>query len=101
MARPSRSASSAPSSSRRSSVSPPGQDAGRVEGHLRTVGLPTSIGQIPGWDADADAILDAMFQDKKVRRGALTFILARGIGQSFVARDIEAAPVRAFLASTA
>jgi 3-dehydroquinate synthase len=74
-----------------------GQDAGRVEGHLRTVGLPTSIGQIPGWDADADAILDAMFQDKKVRRGALTFILARGIGQSFVARDIEAAPVRAFL----
>ena len=61
------------------------------------MGLPTSIGQIPGWDADADAILDAMFQDKKVRRGALTFILARGIGQSFVARDVEAAPVRAFL----
>ena len=32
-----------------------------------------------------------------MRRGALTFILARGIGQSFVAREIEAAPVRAFL----
>lgn len=74
-----------------------GQDAGRVEGHLRSVGLPTRIGDIPGWDADASAILDAMFQDKKVRRGALTFILARGIGESFIARGVDADPVRAFL----
>jgi 3-dehydroquinate synthetase len=34
----------------------------------------------------------------KVRRGKLTFILARGIGASFVAADIDAAQVRAFLA---
>lgn len=74
-----------------------GQDAGRVEGHLRTVGLPTRIRDIPGWDGDAAAILDAMFQDKKVQRGALTFILARGIGQSFIARGVDADPVRAFL----
>ncbi|WP_406855414.1 3-dehydroquinate synthase [Alsobacter sp. KACC 23698] len=74
-----------------------GQDAGRVEGHLRTVGLPTRIRDIPGWEAGADAILDAMFQDKKVKRGALTFILARGVGQSFIARGVEADPVRAFL----
>ncbi len=75
----------------------PGQDAGRVEGHLRSVGLATRIGEIPGWDAGAAAILDAMFQDKKVQRGALTFILARGIGQSFVAKGIDPSFVREFL----
>ncbi len=76
----------------------PGQDASRVEGHLRTVGLPTRIRDIPGWDAAAEAVLDAMAQDKKVKRGALTFILARGIGQSFIARGVEADSVRSFLA---
>ena len=74
-----------------------GQDAGRVEGHLRTVGLPTRIDAIPGWSSGADAMLDAMFQDKKVSRGALTFILARGLGQSFIARGVDPESVRGFL----
>ncbi len=38
-----------------------------------------------------------MAQDKKVRDGALTFILARRIGQSFIAPGIDRADVRAFL----
>lgn len=74
-----------------------GQDAGRVEGHLRTSGLPTRIGAIPGWEHGADAVLDAMFQDKKVSRGALTFILARGLGESFIARGVDPGAVRGFL----
>ena len=36
-------------------------------------------------------------QDKKVSRGALTFILTRGIGQSFIARDVPASEVLSFL----
>ena len=75
----------------------PGQDAVRVARHLDAVGLPTRIAQIPGGGGDPDAILAAMTQDKKVRRGALTFILARGIGQSFIARDVPAEQVAAFL----
>jgi shikimate kinase / 3-dehydroquinate synthase len=75
-----------------------GQDAERAAGHLRTVGLPTRIRAIAGWDADADAIVEAMYQDKKVQQGALTFILARGIGQSFIAKGVAAEDVRAFLA---
>ena len=75
-----------------------GQDAGRVAAHLTQVGLPTRIRDIPGWDADPEAVLDAMFQDKKVERGALTFILARGIGESFIAKGVAPADVRAFLA---
>jgi 3-dehydroquinate synthetase len=39
-----------------------------------------------------------MAQDKKVKDGALTFILARGIGQSFVARGVDPDAVRGFLA---
>jgi 3-dehydroquinate synthase len=76
-----------------------GQDAGRVAGHLRSVGLPTRIRDIPGWEAGPEAILDAMYQDKKVKRGALTFILARGIGESFIARGVDPDAVRGFLAA--
>ncbi|MFT4097521.1 MAG: 3-dehydroquinate synthase [Rhodoblastus sp.] len=74
-----------------------GQDAERVAGHLRTVGLPTRIRDIAGWNAGADEILDAMYQDKKVQQGSLTFILARGIGQSFIAKGVDPGEVRAFL----
>lgn len=74
-----------------------GQDAERVVAHLRAVGLPTRITDIPGFDADAETILDAMRQDKKVHRGALTFILAHGIGQSFIARNVAESDVAAFL----
>ena len=73
-----------------------GQDANRMEAHLRQVGLPTRIRQIQQ-NFSADAVLDAMFQDKKVERGALTFILARGIGQSFIAKNVAADEVFAFL----
>ncbi len=75
-----------------------GQDAVRVARHLEAVGLPTRLSDIPGWSAPPDAVLDAIAQDKKVSRGALTFILARGIGESFVARGIDPADVLAFLA---
>ena len=75
----------------------PGQEAGRVANHLALAGLPTRLQAVPGGCGDADALLDAMAQDKKVRDGRLTFILARGIGRSFIAPDIDAAEVRAFL----
>ncbi|MFN3889822.1 MAG: 3-dehydroquinate synthase [Beijerinckiaceae bacterium] len=72
-------------------------DAARVETHLRETGLPSRITDIAGWNAGADEILDAMYQDKKVSRGALTFILARGVGKSFIARGVDGETVREFL----
>ncbi|MGC2160126.1 MAG: 3-dehydroquinate synthase, partial [Pseudolabrys sp.] len=36
-------------------------------------------------------------QDKKVRRGTLTFILVRGIGQAFIENNVDAAEVGSFL----
>jgi 3-dehydroquinate synthetase len=41
--------------------------------------------------------MDLISQDKKVKRGALTFILVRGIGQAFTEKNVDAAEVRAFL----
>ena len=75
----------------------PGQDAGRLRSHIASVGLPTSLAEVPGGCGPADGLVDAMAQDKKVKDGALTFILARGIGRSFIARGVEAPQVRAFL----
>jgi 3-dehydroquinate synthase len=40
-----------------------------------------------------------MGQDKKAEAGRLTFVLAKGLGQAFVAKGVDAAAVRAFLVS--
>lgn len=74
------------------------QDVVRVTRHLDAVGLPTRLSQVPGGVGDAASLLAAIRQDKKVKRGALTFILTRGIGKSFIAKDIDPAAVEAFLA---
>jgi 3-dehydroquinate synthase len=75
----------------------PAADAERVERHLSAVGLPTRVAEIPGEVGDAETLFGHMLQDKKVLRGRLTFILARGVGQSFVARDVASDDVLHFL----
>ena len=72
-------------------------DVRRVETHLAAAGLPIHAGAIAGFEAAPEAMLDAMRQDKKVERGALTFILVRGIGRAFVAKGITFDEVLAFL----
>ncbi|KQT44383.1 3-dehydroquinate synthase [Aureimonas sp. Leaf454] len=74
-----------------------GQDAGRVEAHLASAGLPTRIAEIPGGGFQVDELMGKIAQDKKVSRGKLTFILTRGIGEAFIARDVDPADVAAFL----
>jgi 3-dehydroquinate synthase len=75
--------------------------AARVERHLAEVGLPTRLQDIAGFAqeglADADALMTLMAQDKKVRRGKLTFILLEAIGRAVITRDVEATRVRDFL----
>jgi 3-dehydroquinate synthase len=76
-------------------------DVARVERHLAEVGLPTHLQDVAGFAqeglADADALLALMAQDKKVRRGRLTFILLEAVGRAVIARDVEPARVRDFL----
>jgi 3-dehydroquinate synthase len=82
-------------SAKRGLLSP--AEAERVERHLAAVGLPIHVSSVPGGVPGADRLMDLIAQDKKVRRGRLTFILARGIGASFIAPDVDTAEVRAFL----
>ena len=76
-------------------------DAARVERHLIEAGLPTRMQDIAGFAqeglADADALMALMAQDKKVKRGKLTFILLEAVGRAVIANDVEPAPVRDFL----
>jgi 3-dehydroquinate synthase len=72
-------------------------DAARVEAHLSAVGLPWRLSDVPGGLPDAETLLAFIAQDKKVSRGTLTFILTKGIGKSFIARDVPASEVLAFL----
>jgi shikimate kinase/3-dehydroquinate synthase len=71
--------------------------ADRVAAHFKAVGLPTKIADIPESGANAEEFLHLMGQDKKVRAGKLVFILARGIGDAFVSRDVPPETVKAFL----
>lgn len=76
-------------------------DAARVERHLIEAGLPTRLQDIAGFAqeglADADALMALMAQDKKVKRGKLTFILLEAVGRAVIAKDVEPARVRDFL----
>jgi 3-dehydroquinate synthase len=72
-------------------------EAVRAIRHLVDVGLPTRIHDIPGELPSIDQLMDLIAQDKKVKRGMLTFILVRGIGAAFVEAGVDAREVRTFL----
>ena len=60
----------------------------RVRAHLKAMGMKTDLADIAGDLPDAEALLRLMGQDKKVVDGRLRFVLARGVGQAFVAEDV-------------
>jgi 3-dehydroquinate synthase len=85
-------------SSRMNLCSP--DDGARVEKHLREVGLPISMNDIDGELPSTDILMEHIAQDKKVSRGELTFILTKGIGQSFVANNVPINEVWRFIEET-
>ncbi|PZO01447.1 MAG: 3-dehydroquinate synthase [Alphaproteobacteria bacterium] len=72
-------------------------DAARVEAVLADAGLPTRLAQAGRFSAQA--LLDRMAGDKKAEGGALTLILARAIGKTFVDKAVDAGTLLAFLKS--
>jgi 3-dehydroquinate synthase len=74
-------------------------DAERVERHLRTVGLPAAIADIPGARPDTATLFAHMTHDKKAKCGKLTFVLVRGIGKAFVTGDVDPEAVKAVLSA--
>lgn len=78
----------------------PPQSASRVRAHLSALGLPVHPSDRGLQDSKVDDLLKHMAQDKKVRDGKLTFVLARRIGESFVTRDVSADQVRDYLTAS-
>jgi 3-dehydroquinate synthase len=76
----------------------PASEAERVARHVAAAGLPTRPSDIAGDLPGPDQLLELMAQDKKVKRGKLALILARGIGSAFIEPDVDQAEIRAFLA---
>jgi 3-dehydroquinate synthase len=74
-----------------------GQDAHRAVAAIAAAGLPVRMDAVPGAPFAAGRLLAHMAQDKKAEGGRLTFVLARRLGEAFVARDVDAAQVRDFL----
>jgi 3-dehydroquinate synthase len=75
----------------------PRAEAERVTRHLAEVGLPTRMADIPGPLPSVDQLMELIAQDKKVKRGMLTFILVRGIGAAFIEAGVDQRDVRDFL----
>jgi len=69
----------------------------RVRAHLRALGAKAGLEDVPGGPLRAEALLGHMYKDKKVTAGALTFVLARGVGEAFTQRGVEDAAVLSLL----
>lgn len=73
-------------------------DAARVKAHYQAVGLPVNASDItPQLSVSAESLVEAMKKDKKADRNSIKFILARGIGQSFVCGDADMDVVKAVI----
>lgn len=62
----------------------------RVRRHFAAAGLPASLraNTLAARPWPAERLVEHMRSDKKARAGTLTFVLARGVGRAFVARDV-------------
>ena len=73
-----------------------GQDAERVAAHIAAMGLPASVKALD-MDCSGETLRNHMLHDKKMDAGTLPFLLLRGIGQTFLAKNVDLADVGAFL----
>ncbi len=73
----------------------PPTDVDRIRAHLKAIGLPVDPPrQGPHGTITAARLMEHMTQDKKMKDGALTFVLARGIGSAFLTNEVPAAKVQ-------
>lgn len=73
----------------------PAEAAATVEATLAAAGLPTRLDHVGAFSADR--LMKRMAGDKKTEGGRLTLILARAVGEAFVAKNVDAVAVRDFL----
>ncbi len=81
-------------SARRGDMAP--ADAERAARAIAATGLPCEIADL-GLDCDGARLVDHMRHDKKAEGATLPFLLMRGIGAAYLARDVDLRDVEAFL----
>jgi shikimate kinase/3-dehydroquinate synthase len=69
---------------------------GRVIAHLQDCGLPARIGDLPR-AFSAERLMARMRKDKKVRDGAMRFVLLRGPGEAFTTAEVPPQVVESLL----
>ncbi len=74
----------------------PAADAERVTAHIAAAGLPATL-KGAGVDTSGKVLVGHMMHDKKMEGGKLPFLLARGIGQTFLDKQVDLKAVEAFL----
>ncbi len=74
----------------------PQASAEHVARHIAEAGLPSEVSGL-GLTCDGKALAAHMLHDKKMDAGTLPFVLMRGIGEAFLAKDVELNDVAAFL----
>lgn len=77
----------------------PAEDCQRLKNHLDSVGLPSCLPTDRLWEVPR--LLEHMQGDKKVKDGKVTFVMAKGIGQSILTRDVPESALAAMLAEMA
>ncbi len=73
------------------------EDPVRVRTHFRTMGCRATLADIPGELPNAERLMSLMAQDKKSVAGRMRYVLARGIGEAFVASDVDSGAIRGTL----
>ncbi len=80
------------------------QDVSRVQQHYMSTGLLANLPKIDDISWESNALLQHMYQDKKVDQGRLTFILMRAIGDAFITQeasnDLVLQTLEQFISST-
>lgn len=71
-------------------------DAERAAAAIAAAGLPASLPAL-GLTCGGARLVDHMRHDKKAEAKTLPFLLLRGIGQAYVARDVDLTDIAAFL----
>ena len=73
-----------------------GQDADQAARHFAEIGMASEISSL-GLNCDGQALVQHMLHDKKMDAGTLPFVLMKGIGEAFLARDVALDDVARFL----
>jgi 3-dehydroquinate synthase len=74
----------------------PRASAEHIASHFAAVGLKCELSALR-LDCDGADLTAHMLHDKKMDAGTLPFLLMRGIGETFLARDVDLADVATFL----